>query len=322
MRILLNIVAILLFTPMGVSNAHGNELDLRIEKFAGKMSAISMKSAKDIYLKDYWHEHQAAFRRNFPQNMHKPMVSQADKAQLKQLYSEIYNYLLVTSDPSALSFLETIYAKQDTNNWLEEKNTWSMHRIYLSLRQFNKAKGFRQNNPGKGLVPPPEIKDWASYGKALADGERPVINTVAGENFLELSEIDLSAWTGVVVVGHPRCPFFKGFIKSIKSDPGLANAFLGNTLWLTDASLTDGAVIKWNLSRPKAEFHYVVTKPDWPEINYWGSPSFYFFDDSKLVRKVVGWPRDESEARKAALKDSFQAIGIKIPKSDKIDNDG
>ena len=63
---------------------------------------------------------------------------------------------------------------------------------------------------------------------------------------------------------------------------------------------------------PNIEFQIVYFETDWPEINYWGSPSFYFFENSKLVKKVVGWPRGQANQRKVDFKNGFISIGINV----------
>ena len=98
----------------------------------------------------------------------------------------------------------------------------------------------------------------------------------------------------------------------------MANAFIDNSIWLADkgASLTDNTIADWNNNMPDIGFQIVYAETDWPEINYWSSPSFYFFDESKLVSKVVGWPRNQTEGRKTALRTSFQTIGVEIPRDE------
>jgi len=89
---------------------------------------------------------------------------------------------------------------------------------------------------------------------------------------------------------------------------------MNNTLWLTNAYLTEYKdIAEWNRNLPKVHYHFPVNISDWPEISYWGTPSFYFFKDGALIRKVVGWRRDEEEAQDIKLRAGFKAIGITLP---------
>lgn len=82
-------------------------------------------------------------------------------------------------------------------------------------------------------------------------------------------------------------------------------------IWLAPPfdSLTDGVIEEWNRENPDFAFRYVEYKSDWTQINYWGTPSFYFMKDGRLVKKVVRWPKDARGQRMEALRAGLRAIG-------------
>jgi hypothetical protein len=57
------------------------------------------------------------------------------------------------------------------------------------------------------------------------------------------------------------------------------------------------------------EMKYTYQESQWPEIEYWATPSFYFYFymDGKLVKQVVGWPH---EGRAKALQAGLKAIAL------------
>ena len=48
-------------------------------------------------------------------------------------------------------------------------------------------------------------------------------------------------------------------------------------------------------------------RADWPALDSWGTPTFYFFQRGALVSKVRGWPR---AGRRAELLAGMHAIGL------------
>ena len=310
----------LVFTLIGLSlifkhEYRNNELSSRVAVFSATISKLHQQSSKNTNFENQRNNYLAAIEQYLPPHSQVTVVDRASKVQLKHLYDKTYNYLLRSNDLSTLTFLENIFARLETKQWLNNDDIISMHRIYLMFRTFEKADSFRGKYPDQNLPIAPKNIVFDNRKRQNDPDIRPIIRTNLNKKNFELSEYNFSSYTGLVVIAHPECRFFRNFLKDIGNDPIMAHAFLENTLWLTDkgASLADGKMANWNQTMPNIQFQIVYSEADWPEINYWGSPSFYFFEKSKLVSKVVGWPRNQSTDRKTALKDSFQVIGIDLP---------
>ena len=52
---------------------------------------------------------------------------------------------------------------------------------------------------------------------------------------------------------------------------------------------------------------YTYKESDWPEIDYWGTPTLYFYHDGELKQQLVGWPR---EGREKQLKEALRNVGL------------
>lgn len=45
----------------------------------------------------------------------------------------------------------------------------------------------------------------------------------------------------------------------------------------------------------KAGIYDIRSVLDWPDIDYWGTPSFYFFHNGVLIDQMYGWKDDTAE---------------------------
>jgi hypothetical protein len=52
---------------------------------------------------------------------------------------------------------------------------------------------------------------------------------------------------------------------------------------------------------------YTYSQKQWPEIEYWATPTFYFYQDGKLVNQMSGWPK---KGREQALLSGLKAVGL------------
>jgi hypothetical protein len=95
----------------------------------------------------------------------------------------------------------------------------------------------------------------------------------------------------VVVVAHPLCHFSQNAISAIAADPELS-AGLKQAIWLAppDGNLRLDVFRNWNRIHPLQRMAIAYTKTEWPSIDSWETPTFYFFRKGELVGKVAGWP--------------------------------
>ncbi len=131
-------------------------------------------------------------------------------------------------------------------------------------------------------------------------------------NAFEIRSLDFTKYTGLIVVTHPQCHFFKTFLVDIAHDVELRGKMVNSSIWISNSSkaYTNPAFKNWNKSIPDIPISIVYDTDQWPEINSWGSPTFYFFKDSKLQKKVVGWPKDSAKEKKKLLREGFELIEI------------
>lgn len=102
---------------------------------------------------------------------------------------------------------------------------------------------------------------------------------------------------GIIVVSNPLCGYSNAASTAISLDPVLAEGF-EDALWLVppEGDLRVREVGDWNRAHPSQRMVLTYDWLDWPEIDDWSTPAFYFFAGGRLVEKVIGWPLDGSRA--------------------------
>ena len=104
----------------------------------------------------------------------------------------------------------------------------------------------------------------------------------------------IDAGMRVVVVSNPLCGFSSAATKAIESDPYLSAFFSEYGLWLVPPAqrLYVDEVSFWKETYPAQEIVLAYQRTNWPVIDDWATPTFYFLKDGIVVDKISGWPKD------------------------------
>lgn len=125
-----------------------------------------------------------------------------------------------------------------------------------------------------------------------------------------LTQVDAPMPPGpqLMVTSHPHCGPSAQLLEDAMNDEEL-KGLLSGALWLvpTGARLSTASIAAWNERAPWASLHLVNAHAEWPEITYWGTPTFYFVKDGDVLEKVVGWIPGES---RGALMSAAQRLGL------------
>ncbi len=293
-------------------------LDERVEAFHAVGREVAQATSQDADRSDRRAELVAAFSTHFPEDELHELIAEAPAESVRRAFYATFDYLSSISEidqqyETELPIIERLFAALVEQGVADDEVYRSMHHFHLTFRQFEKAAALRASRPDLEIAAPPEL--IASGAKTLQnagrdDRLRPVLSLSDGALRQELFDVKAPAF--VIVISHPGCGFSKAAVAAIRDDPELNDLMNAHARWVASpyTSLTDGAISKWNAENPAQSFRYADASSDWPEINYWGTPSFYFFRDGELAAKVVGWPKDDAPGRRALLRQGFRAIGI------------
>ena len=113
----------------------------------------------------------------------------------------------------------------------------------------------------------------------------------------------------VVVVSHPLCHPSSRAMRDIQADPVLRELFRAHAKWLAPQAgrLNVKILQKWNQEHPGQETTLTFRREEWPMIETWSTPTFYFRENGVLKPKVEGWPK---EGRRAELLAAFRQVGL------------
>ena len=97
----------------------------------------------------------------------------------------------------------------------------------------------------------------------------------------------------IIVVSHPYCHFSNNARAFINSDDALFNIFIEYSTWLIPPAgnfyLNKVEEVNANENLP---FAYFYKMSEFPEIESWDTPSFYFYKDGQLKFSFSGWPKE------------------------------
>lgn len=186
---------------------------------------------------------------------------------------------------------------------LQDRDYLNMQGLYVRLRDLDQARRFQEAHASRDLelipevVVAPDLDDTIPSRFSLADGGK-----------LRLEGVTLDAGEFVLVVADPGCHFTQDAVVSIQGDPELREYFAGHSLWLAPDGLELGldSLKKWNHAFPEYRLGMVNDIRDWEGIDYWDTPTFYFYEDGKVVRTIRGWP---PEGHAAELKEAIRQTG-------------
>ena len=205
-----------------------------------------------------------------------------------------------TLDPYFAEQMNAAYERLAARSRVEPRHRRSMFEAWVMVRRFDAARRIAGATPDAGhlpllretAVPPAAPALWAPD---------------EGADALTRRTIDLTQ-PRIVVVSHPLCGFSQNAARQIAADPELGPRFAERSLWLLPqtATLDVDQVRTWQSAHAPYRMAYVDLQRNWPGMDEWGTPTFYFFKDGRIVHKVVGWP---PEGRKADLLEGLARIG-------------
>jgi hypothetical protein len=177
-----------------------------------------------------------------------------------------------------------------------------MYQSFISLRQFDAAKQFLATHPSLDVEPLPHVERIP----AMPSDAKLVLQTVPGQNTLIEKPIVLNRQIQIIVVGHPLCHFTQHAVQDLQHYPDVWHALNQHAIWIApqDGILDITDFQKWNRHYPEAKMAAVYNQNDWPMIDYWGTPTFYFMRNGKLVDEVSGWPN------LTALEQGMRKLGL------------
>jgi hypothetical protein len=175
-------------------------------------------------------------------------------------------------------------------------------RIYSALverRDFAEAHRFAAAHPQAKLTTLPPLRE-------AVEGDGPTVLAIESDGrALVHRALALNPSAQVIVVAG--CHFAMDAAHDIDADADLKRAFSRNVAWITpsDWNPADADLVRWNRTHPSAPIGVVYRASEWPMIDSWAMPTFYFLREGRVAAKVVGW-----QGHREDLLAGFRAIGL------------
>jgi hypothetical protein len=180
-----------------------------------------------------------------------------------------------------------------------------MYEIFIGARMLTEARALASQHPMPELEPLPELHEEPD----VVPGQPTEWVVHQSQRELLRRNADVRAPAQVVIVSHPLCHFSRAAAHDIQTDPVLRETLEGHATWLApqDTHINFNAVQQWNQQHPEQEVTLTFRREEWPMIDSWATPTFYFLKNGVAVAKVAGWPR---QGRRSELLAGLRQIGL------------
>lgn len=225
-------------------------------------------------------------------------------AELQFHFDALSRVVTYTHDPAQVALMQQVFNRMLALKIKRPENYRTLYRALLAIRNFDAAAAFLAAHPPRSTEPLPRIVPFAENPRSaqtewIAD---PV------ERKLSRVRFEMPMGPFVVVFSNPECRFSRTAIDVIHADKALREQFAGRSKFLMppDSNFSFDRLQAWNREHDDATMSMVHSLYEWPELEEWSTPVFYFFRDRKLVTVVNGWP---PEGNVAAVKSALAVIG-------------
>jgi hypothetical protein len=184
------------------------------------------------------------------------------------------------------------------------KHYLQMYEAFIGARMFTEARALTKQHQMPVFEVLPELHEAAD----LVPGHPTEWVVDPNARVLLRRNVDLQP-AQVVVVSHPQCHFSQNAVRDIQADPVLRETFLEHAKWLAPQSnrLDFDVIQRWNREHPSQEITIAFRRDEWPMIDSWATPTFYFLKNGVVSAKVEGWPKEGSRSELLA---ALRQVGL------------
>ena len=205
-----------------------------------------------------------------------------------------------TSDRRHAAILARLFAELERRGLATPKHARSMQAAYVLARMFDEANELQRAHPTLQALP-------VMVGEENTPRSVWAFHPTRDE--VSLEPATLGSGPAIVVVAHPACHFTQDAFRAIDGDTELQALFADHAQLIAPSpSKFEVALFQqWNREHPDLPMRLAYDRSQWPQLETWATPTFYFFRDGRLQAVVEGWPeggrKDEvlAAARKIGL---------------------
>lgn len=240
--------------------------------------------------------------RSFKENASYPgSLADTSQSNLLLLFRAADETSFYTSMPEHAFDMEILARVSRERGIASSTHLWKTYFALVASREYARAKSWREENQ-LNLE-----HEWHELPS------RPKMSTIGGLRLgrggVEFRPFSFPPGAFMLAIAHPRCHFSRYAIADISADAQLVRELAGRSLWIAPQQREEdlSAFREWNATYREAPISQAYLNSQWPSVDTWETPTFYFYFNGVLKEKVTGWPR---EGRRKELYRALQSIGI------------
>lgn len=252
----------------------------------------------DLRAKSY----EALFLQCMAPVLDKAKIIKMDAASLHRTFSAVQTVTFYSANRQSVSLMKMIIDEKKHRGESVSAILPKLHSAYVRTRQFDKANVLAAEYPNITFSVLPQVKHDKPASRSLY-----TVNDQATK--IEQTAFNFPAGGHVVVVSAPICNPCKRLFSWLKTRPKWMTVIAENTTWITPVvgELYLDQMRETNDTYAPIRLQYTYSQKQWPEIEYWATPTFYFYRDGKLVKQMSGWPK---KGREQALLSGLEVVGL------------
>lgn len=250
-------------------------------------------------------EHTSFYNEHFGQYLQHGEIAVLAPGDLQNHFDALARVVTYTHDRRQVALMEQVFDRLLAAGVRRPENYRTLYRALLAIRDFDAAAAFLAAHPPKATEPLPHIVPLTDAVPA----DRTAWRAAPAARTLSRVRIDMPMGPYVIVYANPACRFSRAAVAAIHADQAWTRHVAPHSKFLVppDSNFSFDSLQAWNLDHPDETMLFIHSLYEWPELEEWSTPVFYFFRDRKLITTVHGWP---PEGNLAAVKAATAAIGI------------
>jgi hypothetical protein len=248
----------------------------------------------------------SAYQSLFSPLQHRATIATLKSSDVVDLFNMAFSTQYMTNEPRYIADMELDLRELERTGHAAQLQYDNLYEAFVGSRMFVEARKLRESHASAAMAPVPEFDDVSSQGRA---GPTEIVVS-ADARRLTRRDVNLDSSAEVLVVVSPLCHFAQYSLGDIASDSKIGTAFSQHATWLVppdDGSTPVAEVARWNREHPHEPMVLAYDYHEWPMIDRWYTPVFYFLRNGRLVSEVIGWPR---AGRKPEIVAALQNVGL------------
>lgn len=207
--------------------------------------------------------------------------------ELHQLYVSLYTISFYTNKSEIIERVLHVLKEKIKREEHVDNLIIKLHGLYIGARQFEHASQLVKQHPDILFPLTPKIIIDNTNNK-----QRTLLEFRGGAELVR-ENYDIANKKQIIVVTNPLCNPSKRFKKWLDENKNINNIFKNQSTWVVPVS----SRLYLKEVAEDTSLNIIFNSNEWPEITYWGTPTFYFYDKGKLQGQLVGWPQQTNETK-------------------------